>query len=89
MQSLAEQQDKLEKLSKDYYQESLKNPRHVKTLSNIPNSINMITHSESTRNIKSSLGDIQGYSTISTAKHSEKRSFDIFSKKESKRKDTS
>lgn len=54
LESLAEQQDKLEKLSKNYYQGSIK---HVKTASVIPSSVKILTSGKSTRNVRSSLGE--------------------------------
>ena len=70
LESLTEQQDKLEKLSKDY-QGSLKTPKHTKTISEIPTSVRLITHAESTRNLKSSLGDTP--SSVNSTNNSRKQ----------------
>ena len=55
LKSLSEQQDKLEKLSKDYIISNMKDSRHSKTLSYLPYSARVFDNTESGRESKSSL----------------------------------
>ena len=70
LQNLTQQQDKLEKFSKDYRGNS-KTPKHTKTTSAIPASVRLSTHAESTRNLKSSMGE--AHSSVNSTSNSRKQ----------------
>lgn len=80
LQSLTEQQDRLHKLGKEYYQTGLKPSKHTKTTSHLPKPVRVLSHAQSTRSIKSSLGtDNIVPSGETTTKHSRKPSYELFS----------
>jgi hypothetical protein len=68
LDSLSAQQERLKKLSEDYYKTNMTVPKHMKALSTIPKSFEVLTPSSSSRNIRSSLGDINIKSQIHTSK---------------------